>query len=256
MKADAPNIVLITVDCLRFDHLGCYGYNQDITPNIDDLASRGTLFLQAVSNGGHTSSAFPSILASALPPLDKAEDREIMRRSTTLAEVLKEAGYHTAGFHSNPNLAHPFNYGKGFDTFEDSLGRVSAIQKQRWRLEKLKESKFGRSAVKFLIRLWWLSGAADIFMGGRPAMRAGELTAQVIEWLGAHQGRFFFWLHYMDGHIPYMPLPQYLGQLRTQPVSRRRMVSLSYKARGKPSQLSSSELATLIDLYDAEIRWC
>ncbi|MBA7618539.1 hypothetical protein ES703_25869 [subsurface metagenome] len=126
MKSDAPNVILLTIDCLRFDHLGCYDYWRDTSPNIDNLASRGALFLEAISNGGMTPSAFPSILASALPPLEAAEDREILRRSTTLAELLKKAGYHTAAFHSNPFLARPFHYGKGFDAFDDSLGKLSA----------------------------------------------------------------------------------------------------------------------------------
>ena len=93
MKISTPNVILLTIDCLRFDHLGCYGYWRDTSPNIDNLASKGALFLEAISNGGITPFAFPSILASALPPLEEGEDREILRRNSTLAGLLKEAGY-------------------------------------------------------------------------------------------------------------------------------------------------------------------
>ncbi len=70
-----PNIILITIDSLRFDHLGCYGYPRNTSPNIDNLASKGALFLEAISNGGVTASAFPSILASARPPIQEAEGK-------------------------------------------------------------------------------------------------------------------------------------------------------------------------------------
>ena len=50
MEVNAPNVILLTIDCLRFDHLGCYGYSRDTSPNIDNLASKGALFLEAISN--------------------------------------------------------------------------------------------------------------------------------------------------------------------------------------------------------------
>ena len=260
-KVDMPNVILITIDCLRFDHLGCYGYSRDITPNIDNLAARGATFLQAISNGGQTPFAFPPIMASALPPLENAEDKEIMRRSTTLAEVLKEAGYHTAGFHSNPYLSRFFNYDKGFDIFKDNLSKASALRRQKirdgfgMRLQPLKEFKFGRSAVDFLARLWRLFNAAGFSMRGTDIIRAEELTGQVIEQLGAGEGKFFLWLHYMDAHAPYMPSTKYLVQLHNQPVGRRQMAGLYYKMNHRPGQLSPSEVATLADLYDAQVKY-
>jgi len=99
-----PNIILITIDSLRVDHLGCYGYPQNTSPGIDGLASKGALFLEAISNGGATAFAFPSILASARPPIQEAEGK---------------AGYQTAAFHSNPMLSRFYGYGKGFDVFDD-----------------------------------------------------------------------------------------------------------------------------------------
>lgn len=263
MKVDAPNVILLTIDCLRFDHLGCYGYSRDTSPNIDKLASRGALFLEAISNGGKTSYSFPSILASALPPLEEDEDREILRRSTTWAELLKETGYHTAAFHSNPGLVRPFNYGKGFDVFDDSLGKMGAAPQQKRKLERklvtrlkpLKALRFGRLVVGFLAKLWRLSDVFPSFMAGRSIIRGEELTRRALQSLAAHRGKFFLWLHYMDVHCPYMPLPKYLSQFRTQPVSRRKMVTLFHKMLENPSQLSPSEVTTLVDLYDADIKY-
>ncbi|MBA7618542.1 Ulvan-active sulfatase [subsurface metagenome] len=263
MKISTPNVILLTIDCLRFDHLGCYGYWRDTSPNIDNLASKGALFLEAISNGGITPFAFPSILASALPPLEEGEDREILRRNSTLAGLLKEAGYRTAAFHSNPYLARPFNYGKGFDIFEDSQGKMDAALKQKFKLEAklamrlkpLKASRFGRSVIRFLAKLWWLPNLFSSFVAGPPIIRAGGLTRQAIQSLATHKGKFFLWLHYMDVHRPYMPFPEYLSQFRTQPVSRRKMVILFHKIVENPSQLSPSEVTTLVDLYDADIKY-
>ena len=263
MEINAPNVVLLTIDCLRFDHLGCYGYSRDTSPNIDKLASRGALFLEAISNGAKTPYSFPSILASALPPLTQNEDREILRRSITLAQLLKEAGYHTAAFHSNPCLARPFNYGKGFDTFDDSLGKMDAARQQKFklqmklimRLKPLKALRFGRSVVDFLAKLWRLPDSFSFLITGPPIVRGEELTRRALQWRAAHRGKFLLWLHYMDVHRPFMPLPKYLSQFRTQPVSRRKMVTLFHKILEKSSQLSPSEAATLVDLYDADIKY-
>ena len=260
MRVDAPNIILITIDCLRFDHLGCYGYKRNITPNIDALALKGVRFLQAISHGGKTTTAVPSIMASVLPPLQNNEVNRIMRRSTTLAELLKETGYHTAGFHSNPALAPPrYNYDKGFDTFEDNFNKWGTLQKLtiRQRLGKkirpLAESIFSKFIFDFLVKIYVLSGVVDYYIHGPPYLRARELTVDAIQWLRAREGKFFLWIHYMDGHFPYMPPPEYLSQLRIRPVSPRKMMDLEYKRRDKPSLVSPSEVERLIDLYDAGI---
>lgn len=240
--------------------MGCYGYSRDTTPNIDSLASRGALFLEAISNGGGTPFAFPSILASALPPLNRDEYKEILRRSTTLAEVLKEAGYHTAGFHSNPFLIRPSHCNKGFDIFDDSLGKMDGVRKQKFKIERklvekvmsLKAVRFGRLLASFLGKLWRLPELFLVVVP--PSTRAEELTKGALQSLATHQGKFFLWLHYMDTHPPYMPSPRYLSQFRTQPVSRRKMVTLFHKVLEKPSQVSPSEVTTLVDLYDANIK--
>ena len=263
MEVNAPNVLLLTIDCLRFDHLGCYGYSRGTSPNIDNLASRGALFLEAISNGAKTPYSFPSILASALPPLEEDEDREILQQSTTLAELLKEAGYHTAAFHSNPLLARPFNYGKGFDIFEDSLGKMDVALKQKFklqmklimRLKPLKALRFGRSVVGFLAKLWRLPDFFSFLTTGPPIVRGEELTRRALQWRAAHRGKFFLWLHYMDVHRPFMPFPKYLSQFRTQPISRRKMVALFHKMLEKSGQLSPSEVAMLVDLYDADIKY-
>ena len=250
MTAQRPNIILITIDSLRSNHLGCYGYHRNTSPNIDNLAKRGALFLEAISNGGGTPHAFPSILASVLPPV--AWTKQIQPWGKTLAELLKEAGYETAAFHSNPFLSRFYGYSRGFDLFNDNLGEYSLFKGRLWMRAMAKRQRGFKA--KALIKL------AKIFRPilsrvERPITTAQEITNQALSWLKGHRGGFFLWLHYMDVHHPYLPAPEYLSQFRDQPVSRKRMASLYRKMLKDPGKLSPSEVATLIDLYDADIRY-
>lgn len=63
----AENVLLITIDSVRADHLSCYGYNRKTSPNIDSLAQNGVLFEQAIANGPYTRASFPGILTSTYP---------------------------------------------------------------------------------------------------------------------------------------------------------------------------------------------
>ncbi|MCJ7514893.1 MAG: sulfatase-like hydrolase/transferase [Dehalococcoidia bacterium] len=255
MNRKAPNILLITIDALRFDHLGCYGYGKDTSPNIDRLASKGTVFLEAISNGGNTPSAFPSLLASALPPLDEREWRTMMQRHTTLAELLQRAGYRTAAFHSNPYLTSIFSYNKGFHVFKDDLerGKVWTIRERI--TTRILSSWPKGSFLNFLTKLY--KGLFGLFftVRGRTIVTAEQISDLSLRWLKSHNDTFFLWIHYMDVHIPYMPPPQYVRQLAGGRISRYKMARLYEKMLATPPQLSASEVEKLKSLYDANIRY-
>lgn len=257
---EKPNVILITVDCLRSDHLGCYGYHRNTSPNIDSLASKGALFLEAISNGGCTPDSFPSILASQLPPLSLDEYRRVMQRSPTLAGVLKEAGYETAAFHSNPFLAECFHYDNGFDVFEDSLGMFNNLQRRRVRLRLIRKSR-GINKVRNILGA--LLNLLLFSLGKQREVTAGKLTNRSVSWLDSCYGSFFLWSHYMDAHNPYLPPSKYVRQLLNRRISRYRMIRLHSKQMKtfkradirKAEWLSAAEIDDLADLYDANIRY-
>jgi arylsulfatase A-like enzyme len=255
MNRETPNILLITIDSLRFDHLGCYGYRKGTSPNIDKLASRGALFLQAISSGGNTPSAFPSLLASALPPVDESEWRGRMQWHTTLAELLRRAGYRTAAFHSNPYLTSFFNYNKGFDVFEDNLQRIRVLTIRERIARKIVLSSLIRPFLTFLTRLYRRFFGLFLVIRGRPIVPAQKISSQAVRWLKSHNGSFFLWLHYMDVHIPYMPPRQYVSQFQEQEISRYEMSRLWEKMLATPPQLSPLEVKKLKNLYDADIKY-
>lgn len=118
------NVILITVDTLRADHLGSYGYYRNTSPSIDNLAKEEVIFDNVFSQASYTLSSMMSILTSLYPYshgiFHIAEDR-LSSGVKTLAEVLKASGYKTAYFlntkdmHTDPGLG----FGRGFDYGED-----------------------------------------------------------------------------------------------------------------------------------------
>ena len=142
---DDISIILISLDALRKDHLGCYGYSRDSTSNIDRIAAGGILFQNAISQSCWTLPSHASLLTSKYPSFHGATNSydKLSGENITLAELLREKGYTTIGF-TEPGWLNPvFGLDQGFDTFNSRTGevknRVASIQ--RW-LERNKHRKF------------------------------------------------------------------------------------------------------------------
>jgi arylsulfatase A-like enzyme len=118
-----PNVVLIIIDTLRQDKLGAYGFEKDISPEIDRLAAGGVRFDRAIAQSSWTRPSIASMLTSHYPRTLGIYDEDgdsLADRFETLAEVLKEAGYTTLGATANPNINSSFNFQQGFDHYSDS----------------------------------------------------------------------------------------------------------------------------------------
>lgn len=113
-----PNVLLITVDTLRADHLGAYGYGLPTSPRFDAIASEGVLFTDAITPVPTTAPALASLLTSRHADGHTVRENfgELPDAMTTVAEAFKAAGYTTAGFFGNGAVKNGF--GQGFDTFE------------------------------------------------------------------------------------------------------------------------------------------
>ena len=172
------NLVMITLDCVRPDFLGCYGNTRVRTPNIDRLASRGAVFEQAVSQAPCTWVSHAGIFTGTFPPTHglRSPFGVLSPRVPTLAEVLSEAGFKTSGFPANELVGSRTGLGRGFNFYyEDFKG----------------ERTTGPTANR---RNSWsdtLSAASERF-----SIQKGE--------------RFFSWFHYLDTHhLPECDLPEY-----------------------------------------------
>ena len=116
------SIVLVTVDCLRADHVGFMGYERPTTPFLDSLAVQSFIFPAAIVAGAPTYYSFPAILGSRYPLGLGRDVLGLAPDEPSLASVLKRAGYATASFGAgNPYISSQFGYDQSFDTFNDFL---------------------------------------------------------------------------------------------------------------------------------------
>jgi arylsulfatase A-like enzyme len=175
---DNFNVVLITIDTLRADHLSCYGYNRETSPHIDKVAERGILFKNTIAPSSWTAPSMVSLFTSTYPinhgvihGFNFRREREKRKQYSqaafsdslaTLPEILKKQGYTTFGVSSNYNLTLRFGFARGFDYFKYRgyhLGSATA--------EHINE----------LVYLW------------EDKIKKSE--------------KYFLWVHYMDPHYPY-----------------------------------------------------
>jgi len=247
------DIVFVTVDSLRVDHVGWHGYDRDTTPFLDGLAEGGHTFERAFATGECTRTSFPGLLTSVYASMYGGKER-LSDRQVPVAEPLRSAGYATAGFHSNPHLLPKFGYDRGFDTFYDSNTKTSRLARLRqWVKDNLDQSGL---LYRSLERAFAASEETVGFNPGTPFVLADELTDRAIEWATSVDGSdWFLWVHYMDVHHPYSPPDRFQREFRESPVSERRAVKLRRKMLEEPEAITDAELRTLIDLYDGEIRF-
>jgi len=213
MCATIPrNIILITIDCLRADAVGCIR-GGNLTPNIDKLARESLVFTKAFTNGPGTPQAFPAILTSTY--LFMHETIYLEPWYITISEILQKHGYRTVAFHSNPYLSRAFGWNKGFQEFYDFLYEI-ALKKQK-RIVNIASSVFNRLLDKYALleSLGQRFSCLLFYKKSLPYYDAGLITKYAIEWLERSKRRkFFMWIHYMDPHFPYAPPKPWLRSFK------------------------------------------
>jgi arylsulfatase A-like enzyme len=209
-----PNILLLSVDTLRADHVGAYGYKA-ITPNIDRIAASGTLFENAIAASGWTRPSFGSILTSTYPSqhggfvvndptkgginetwADMFYNGKIRDESLTLAEILKQQGYVTIALQSNWQAGSSQNFDQGFDLFlYDAMFEIPL-----W--DRTLLGTYG-SWVPYLFnlprRLPFYNtppNADEVYLVYKELLRRGLPEP------------FFLWINLMDPHSPYLEREQ------------------------------------------------
>jgi arylsulfatase A-like enzyme len=194
-----PNIVLIVVDTLRADHLSASGYPRGRTPHIDSLASDGVL-LKAYGQSSWTKPQMATILTSLYPSTHQTylKPHVLPEEVTTLAEALKERGYHTAGIVNVAHLSPSFQFDQGYDDYVYLAPRFFFFARES-------SSRLCLYNVLRLLRERFLSGRKYVYHYYQDASAVNEVT---IEWLKKNKnGRFFLFVHYMDPHDPYFAHP-------------------------------------------------
>ena len=174
-----PNVILITIDTLRADHVGCYGSQAVKTPTLDGLAHDGVLFERAISQVPLTWPSHAVILTGTYPFQNGVQDftgQPLAPQFRSVAQAFKQAGYATGAVVSAFVLDRSWGLGRGFDFYDDAFS-AETFQKK------------------------------DIGLVDR---RAEESVTHALAWLKKTPRRpFFLWLHLYDPHNPYDPPEPY-----------------------------------------------
>ncbi len=187
------NVILIIIDTLRADHLGCYGYKKSTSPHMDALAKEGFLFKNCYTQASWTKPSTASILTSLYPPIHQtiSDGSALPDEIVTLAEILKKQGYLTYGYTANPNLKTIFNFDQGFDFYDDYLMRDKLY------CAAMRNFLFNFPLFKMVIKKTFSFRDRD---------NIKLANDRIIPWLEEYKGNnFFMYLHYMDPHDPYSP---------------------------------------------------
>jgi arylsulfatase len=222
---EAPmNVILLLVDTLRADHVGCYGYSRDTSPNLDAFAENSVRFASVTSQAPWTNPSVATLLTSLYPTThhlttlkEDGKLRKLADSATTLAEHLAENGYATAAFTSNPWISRATGLDQGFGVFEN-----------------LPVSDRGESV---------------------PAPLLNEKALAWLETVDPEQP-FFLFVHYMDVHGPYRPPEPYRSLFETERGQERLLTEAEQRRLPRYLRIPDAEtLDVYVDRYDGQIRF-
>ena len=220
------NLLIISIDTLRADHLKCYDYNRDTSPHLDQLAREGALFENLTAAASWTVPSHMSMFTSLYPSVHgvQAFGGRLGEGVPTLAQCLAKNGYVTAAFVTGPALNHHYGFNRGFQFYDD-----------------------------FTVGLTFEN--VDVQNNGLDQVITDPVTTNLAtQWLKKHcRGNFFLFLHYWDCHYDYTPPapfdrkfdPDYKGEENGRSIFMREPDILKY--------ISATDLAHMMALYDGEI---
>ncbi len=188
--AEGFNLLLVSLDTVRADRLGCYGHAAAQTPNLDALAASGLRFAQAIAPAPLTMPSHATIMTGLDPPAHGVRDNgfRLAEAQTTLAEVLADQGYATAAFVGSFILNKRFGLGQGFATYDDECPPRDGSPGH---LGEAAINERTATAVTDAAEGWLRAAVRD----ARP---------------------FFAWIHYFDAHHPYAP-PRWIAKRSRDP---------------------------------------
>lgn len=209
-------VVLITVDCLRADHLGCYGYERPTSPNVDRFAEGATVFEHSYANCPGTRWAFQS-LHTGVSSLH-VDGLGIPEGYAPVARQFSDAGFETGGFAVNGFVSRDYRYDEGFDHFysvEDTQGERGLVGRVGSWVDDAVDSELVKEYVLRPAHDWLQSAGTDENNRFQPAHSDADTVDRAVTFVEERGDRpFFLWVHLMDAHTPYGYWPEHLRALR------------------------------------------
>lgn len=183
-SGSGQSVLVITIDTVRTDAVGCFGGRPGITPNLDALATESVRYTSARATAPITLPSHASMFTGLYPAHHSVHDNSLVALSgeaSTTAEVLQAAGYQTAAFVGAIVLDRAYGLSQGFELYDQPSQPL-----------KIRSSKLG-------------------FFAERPA---SDMLPRIQAWLESRDRErpFFVWAHFFDAHMPYEPAPEYLEQ--------------------------------------------
>jgi arylsulfatase A-like enzyme len=214
-QTDNPNIIIITIDTLRADHLSTYGYEYQTSPNIDAFAEQSLLFEFAYCPVPKTSASFASLMTGLHPFVHKTKPimGPLDPRHITLAEILKMKGYQNFAVVDNTNLAKKYNFDQGFDEYIEVWDKIE---------EKKESTRF--------------------------------ITKTIMDFLEEKKNKpFFLWANYLETHTPYIP-PEKFVEKRPEGRDLKK-VKNKFIGTGNIKLDKKSNEGYFLSLYDGAIKY-
>jgi len=250
-KGTHPNVLLVVIDTLRADHLGCYGYARPTSPTIDAFAAHGTLFANAYALSSWTKPSTASLVTGRSPTEHQtlSEEARLPDTEVTIAERLRTAGYRTALLSGNPWVTPEYGFDQGVDDFfsayDERFARVTLLMQALRRIQDLSGGRLRLyNRVKYLV-LGELSTTA----------RDTILVDEALHWLAAPPRQpFFLYVHMMSPHHPYDPPPpfdRFVPDRAHAPV--KNYPRKSYRFFEGGDALPPDALADMVARYDGDV---
>jgi len=249
--ADRPNLLVVVIDTLRADHLGCYGYGRPTSPVLDELASHGVLFDRAFAQSSWTKPSTASLFTGRSPTEHQtlSESARLPDAEITIAERLRARGYRTAVLSANPWVTPAYGFDQGVDDFfsvyDERFARVTLLMQGLRRVSQLTGGRLRLyNRVKYLV-------LGELSTTERDTL----LVDEALRWLGRHRdGRFFLYVHMMSPHHPYDPPPpfdRFVPDRSHAPVRNHPRKSYHFFEQGDP--LAPAALDDMIARYDGDV---
>lgn len=230
-----PNFVLVTVDTLRADHVGAYGYGRATSSNIDRLAKQGVVFERAFAQATLSGPSHATIMTSREVPAHGVINNAVDLREDqlTLAEVLRMSGYDTAMFVSEVYVSEEFGFAQGFDRAE--IHRVHSHDHDHHRPGEEEEEEEPEERLP-----------------------RGAVFERALDWLGQPREKpFFLWVHAQHLHQSYeppAPFDRMFGEPPRSTHDLRCRRTLDKHEKGEIT-LEPAERDYIVSLYDGEIAY-